>query len=238
LAGLFQAAVEIHAFCGFPQMRHFHQACLLPVVVIPTDFAEDPIVFMFEEYANLVTDVDSLAARLTERYRSHLVCRAGCSGCCDHDLSVFEVEADAVRTAVQALPAGLRQRLARQVREAQEHNARGEPVACPLLVNNRCSIYEARPIICRSQGLPLLYRAEDGNPEVDYCLLNFTQPGAIQDLDADYLVQLDGVNLKLAITNLNYCQSLGLIPSESGKRKPMSAIILEVEEQSWGKTSL
>jgi len=37
-----QAAVGIRAFCGFPQMRHFHQAYLLPAMVIPTDFAEDP----------------------------------------------------------------------------------------------------------------------------------------------------------------------------------------------------
>jgi Fe-S-cluster containining protein len=185
---------------------------------------------MFDEYARLVTDIDSLAAKLTERYRSHLVCHADCSGCCGHDLSVFEVEADTVRTAVQALPAELRQQLARQARDVQEHKAKGEPFVCPLLVDNRCLIYEARPIICRTQGLPLLYRAEDGNPEVDYCPLNFTQPGATQDLDADYLVQLDAVNFRLAATNLDYCRSLGLTPSESGKRKPMSAIIFEVEE--------
>jgi Fe-S-cluster containining protein len=185
---------------------------------------------MFDEYTNLVADIDSLAARLTKRYRPHLVCRAGCSGCCGHDLSAFEVEADTVRTALQALPAELRQRLAKQAREVQERNAKGELVACPLLVNNRCLIYEARPIICRTQGLPLLYRAEDGNPEVDYCPLNFTQPGAKQDLDANHLLQLDEINFNLAITNLNYCRSLGLMPSESGKRKPMSAIILEAEE--------
>jgi len=35
--------VEIRAFCGFPQMRHFHQAGLTPIVVITTDFAEAPI---------------------------------------------------------------------------------------------------------------------------------------------------------------------------------------------------
>ena len=34
--------VGIRAFCGFPQMRHFHQATLIPIVFLPTDFAEDP----------------------------------------------------------------------------------------------------------------------------------------------------------------------------------------------------
>ena len=40
LARLFQAAVGIRAFCGFPRTRHFHQA--KPCSFLPTDTAEDP----------------------------------------------------------------------------------------------------------------------------------------------------------------------------------------------------
>ena len=42
LARLFQAAVEIRSFCGFPRTRHFHQVYSFLLGVIPTDFAEDP----------------------------------------------------------------------------------------------------------------------------------------------------------------------------------------------------
>lgn len=188
------------------------------------------LVFVCEEYSNLLGDVDSLAEQLTKRYRSQLACRAGCSSCCGHDLSIFEAEAAAVRSALPALPIHVRERVIHQARLVQARKVREEYVACPLLVDDLCAIYDARPIICRTQGLPLLYTAEDGRQEVDYCRLNFTRPAATQDLDPDHLVQLDELNFKLAVTNLRYCRNLGILPAESGNRKPMSAIILEAEE--------
>jgi len=42
--------------------------------------------------------------------------------------------------------------------------------ACTFLYNDRCSIYEARPIICRTQGAPLFIQSEN---VLDYCPLNF-----------------------------------------------------------------
>ncbi len=187
--------------------------------------------FVSEEYTNLLSDVDLMAERLTERYRSHIACRAGCCACCRHDLSVFEVEAVSVRAALSALPEMVWEQVCRQAHDVQAHQARGEGVVCPLLVNGCCAIYEARPVICRTQGLPLLYAAEDGTQEVDFCPLNFTGTGTIEELDADHLVQLDVFNLKLASVNLDYCGSIGLPPAESGNRRPMSTLILETENQ-------
>src|SRR5205085_2454277 len=131
-----------------------------------------------EQYQQLIREADQLTAQLSARYGAHLVCRAGCSGCCHHHLSVFEVEAAAVREAVAALSTEMRERIGQQAREVRGRERRGEPVACPLLVNDRCSIYSSRPLICRTQGLPLLIETEDGSQEVDFCSLNFTAPGA------------------------------------------------------------
>src|SRR2546426_7210761 len=113
-----------------------------------------------EQYQQLIREADQMTARLSARYGAHLVCRAGCSGCCHHHLSVFEVEAVVVREAVAALPAEIRERIRHQAREVREREARGEPVACPLLLDDRCAIYSSRPLICRTQGLPLLIEAE------------------------------------------------------------------------------
>jgi len=187
------------------------------------------VIFVSDEYSKLRNEVDSLAGQLTKHYRSHLVCRVGCCECCGCDLSVFEVEAAAVRSALLALPIPFRERIVRRALEVRARKGYAEHVACPNLVDECCAIYDARPIICRTQGLPLLYTAEDGNQEVDFCRLNFTCPGATRDLDPDHLVQLDELNFKLAVTNLDYCRSLGILPAETGNRKPMSEIILEVE---------
>jgi Fe-S-cluster containining protein len=177
-------------------------------------------------YRQLIEQVGEMTAKLSARYAEHLVCQAGCSGCCHHHLSIFAVEAEAVREAILLLPENVRAIIERQAHEVIEREAKGEPVACPLLVENRCSIYEARPLICRTQGLPLLLEAEDGGQEVDFCPLNFTAPKAIDDLDEDHLVPLDDLNLKLAIVNLQHCRENGITDEASGERQRMADILL------------
>src|SRR5262245_41766590 len=168
-------------------------------------------------YKEFIEQVDRLAAKLQARYSTHLVCRAGCSGCCHHHLSVFAVEAEAARAAIEALPAPIRDRVEGQAREVIKREAQGVPAPCPLLVDDRCSIYQSRPLICRTQGLPLLMETEDGGQEVDFCPLNFTGDGALDDLDEDYLAPLDALNLRLALLNLEHCRAAGLGDEASGE---------------------
>ncbi|MBS1787876.1 MAG: YkgJ family cysteine cluster protein [Acidobacteria bacterium] len=182
---------------------------------------------MTDSYHQLIEHVDKLVANLSSRYAQHLVCRAGCSGCCHHHLSVFAVEAAAVRKSVETLPESLRHRLEQQARVVLEAEARNEAVACPMLVEDRCAIYESRPLICRTQGLPLLIEAEDGVAEVDFCPLNFTMENAVDDLDETHLVPLDDLNLKLALVNLQHCREQGIADANSGKRVSMAEIILQ-----------
>jgi uncharacterized protein len=180
-----------------------------------------------DSYQQLIKQVDEVTAKLSARYAQHLVCRAGCSGCCHHHLSVFAVEAEAVREAIAGMPIEVRGIIETQAREVIKREADGQPVACPLLVENRCSIYETRPLICRTQGLPLLLEAEDGGQEVDFCPLNFTAPEALDDLDEDSLIPLDDLNLKLAIVNLQHCRENGIADDASGERVRMADILLQ-----------
>jgi len=180
-------------------------------------------------YSALLYEVDRLAGRLSEHYRAHLVCRSGCAGCCRCDLSVFEVEAAAAETALLALPPESWRPIVDQAREAQERRVRPEPVSCPCLLDDRCAIYAARPVICRTQGLPLLYEIEDGAREVDFCPLNFTKPGATDELEEDCLVPLDRMNRQLAFVNLEFCRSQGRQTFESGKRTRMSDLVLSLD---------
>lgn len=159
--------------CARRCFSKFIQCQFCPVPVLKASIT---IVAVTESYRQLIEHVDKLTARLSSQYARHLVCRSGCSGCCRHHLSVFAVEAAAVRQAVDVLPEPLRQRLTQQAHKVLEMEAHGEPTACPMLVDDRCSIYAARPLICRTQGLPLLLEADDGEAEVDFCPLNFTAP--------------------------------------------------------------
>jgi hypothetical protein len=69
--------------------------------------------------------------------------------------------------------------------------------------------------------------AEDGEQEVDFCPLNFTETGAVEDLDEGHLVPLDAMNMRLALINLQHCRDTGLGDEASGERIQMADIILK-----------
>jgi hypothetical protein len=137
------------------------------------------------EYAALRDKVDAFSDDVMRRRAAELTCRSGCAGCCHVELSVNAVEAAAVRDQLRHLPAAERESLRdRLTRPA------GAAVRCVMLRDDdTCAIYAARPLVCRSQGLPLLYPAEfvpeaarrglssDGRA-LAICPLNFTRPDA------------------------------------------------------------
>jgi Fe-S-cluster containining protein len=176
-------------------------------------------------YRAFIKSVDALTVKLTERYQAHLLCRAGCSGCCHHHLSVFPVEAASVQSAIASLTDEVQQRLHIQAKTVMEKETNGEMASCPLLLENCCSIYESRPLICRTQGLPLLYETDKGAQEVDFCPLNFTTEEALNDLEEQHLVPLDALNLQLAKINWQYCRESGLNSEKTATRIPVAEII-------------
>lgn len=84
--------------------------------------------------------------------------------------------------------------------------------SCSLLHNNLCSIYDIRPLICRTQGLPLGYVDEDsGCIEVSACRLNFADDYQFSHED---LFLMDQFNLSLAELNMQYCSAAKLDPQQ------------------------
>ncbi len=129
-------------------------------------------------------------------------CRAGCESCCHQRFGVFEVEAAPMRRALAelALRDPTRRQRVRDQADAPEHADR-----CALLVDGRCAIYEARPMICRTHGLPILVRRDEddgasgpdevGSDRVDHCPLNFRE----QAPPAASVLRLAAVNEPLVV---------------------------------------
>jgi len=79
---------------------------------------------------------------------------------------------------------------------------------CPLLKNDHCSIYPHRPLICRTQGLPIGYIDEIIEQiEVSACPLNFAED---HPFEYDDLLLLDPFNIRLSRLNEIYCQAAGI----------------------------
>lgn len=128
-----------------------------------------------EALRGLHRDVDARAAGIASRHPGRIECRRGCSSCCVDDQSVFEVEAERIRS------------------EHPELLASGRPHpagACAFLdEEGACRVYDGRPYRCRTQGLPLRWFDEgpDGEPAEfrDVCELNLTGSPAVEAIPGE-----------------------------------------------------
>lgn len=122
--------------------------------------------------ALLQREVTRAARRLELLHEDRLHCRQGCSSCCVDDLTVFDVEADRIRLHHELL-------LATGI-----PHVRG---MCAFLdAEGGCRIYEERPYVCRTQGLPLRWLEARADLTVelrDICPLNDANP-TLQSLEA------------------------------------------------------
>jgi hypothetical protein len=193
---------------------------------------------MTPEYRALVDKVEAFTQVVGKRRQRDLACRAGCDACCHAWLTLSRVEADNVRAHLLTLSAAERTAIAERGRlqQARELTGEHEPRCAMLGADGRCGVYEARPLVCRTQGHALRYppgfvpesavrsRVRDG--EVTHCPLNYTEaaPASPDVLDAERVDQL------LALVNHRHALALGVAPDT---RTAISQLAAEADMLGW-----
>ena len=167
--------------------------------------------YLYREYETVSALVEAEFARNAQRFQNHpapgggtgLQCRRGCTACCSQLFDITLLEAAYISRHLRTLPlekqAELRRRaeayrpqrqklLAGRARErwAQQVEGRlpleGLRLPCPALdPDGACSIYEARPLVCRKFGMPLYNPRRPG--VLGACELNFSTGEQIAPAD-------------------------------------------------------
>lgn len=104
--------------------------------------------------------------KIHEKHKTQMECKKGCSKCCQTDISVFDIEAERIREWFSQLESAEVERLKDLWKTPHQEGY------CVFLYQDQCTVYEARPLICRTQGLPLYVASEN---VLDYCPLNFKE---------------------------------------------------------------
>jgi len=105
--------------------------------------------------ARIATSVDEAIAIVRDRFTPRLDCREGCSACCRRPgvlVSIPELLLllDRVRRTFDAAQRlALADRAAEYAHIVEAAQSACVSVPCPLLVNDRCSVYDSRPLVCR-----------------------------------------------------------------------------------------
>ena len=162
-------------------------------------------------YYSLREEIDSLCESLEKVHEKQLNCKKGCDLCC-MAISVFPVEFYAIRAELdfEALP---------------ELPIPTDAAQCRFLVDHSCTIYNSRPIICRTHGLPLLYRSMDSEEyELSLCELNFKEYD-FEDFDEENTYPMDRINSQLYRINKDFAAGFEGGRYNEQDRIPLSDLI-------------
>lgn len=134
--------------------------------------------------SDLYKKVAHFETQLSDDIKSKSLCKNGCSKCCYTDISIFEVEASNIKKWFAGLSVDQQNEIREKWKIPQTEGS------CAFLRNESCTIYEARPLICRTQGLALRY-VEEGEPYIDICPLNDEM---IEEMEDEDVMNLDLLN--------------------------------------------
>jgi uncharacterized protein len=152
---------------------------------------------LLSNYRDLVGRVDELCRRIEAGFRGHIACGRGCDGCCRH-ISLFPVEAVSLYAALRRLSPSRIELMRERARTADTAGP------CPLLADGLCLLYDARPLICRTHGMPLLVH-RGAERSVDFCPLNFKGIGTLHGAS---VIDLDRINETLVAINALFLGSM------------------------------
>lgn len=160
-------------------------------------------------YYQLREQIDKRTVEISEIHNKHLNCKKGCDSCCEA-ISVFPLEFAAIKKELQLEGRKLPYRRFNKFRKS-----------CMFLINGACSIYNSRPIICRTQGLPLMYQNINGQDyEVSYCQLNF-KDNDLKNFSIDNSMFMPDFNSKLFMLNKSFVESRNMYNKSPKKRIPI-----------------
>ena len=137
--------------------------------------------------------------RMFEEQKEFIKCKEGCSYCCEYGEYPFsQLEFDYLTEEYKLLDYDTKSKIIENIKKVNEQKAVSMDERfmydCPFLINNRCSVYKNRGIICRTFGL--LFDHDDDRLTMPFCHekgLNYSQ---IYDKDLGQLVmEKDGVVL-------------------------------------------
>ena len=175
-----------------------------------------------ENYETFLDIIMPAIERKFENQKEYLACSKGCSLCCETvNMQFTDTEFEYLMEGYNSLDDDVKNIVKANI-ETLIKNKGG---SCPFLINNVCSAYKYRGIICRTFGLLLI--SDEGDYNVPFCVhkgLNYAKvfDEDSQKLSADKVKEQgyenDPVFYSLSrsrIFSLQLAKDLGITPKES-----------------------
>ena len=146
-----------------------------------------------------------------EAQKPFIKCKEGCAYCCrEGEYPISELEYINLMFYYNELEDNIKDRVNENISNLLE-KSREKMYECPFLVDNRCSVYPARAIICRTFGL--ISYDEKGRKRMPFCVdldLNYSNvydKETQKELDNEIM---KGLDIDLIPIDLDRCIKIAL----------------------------
>lgn len=114
---------------------------------------------MIEKYKSYLRVIDEKLFNIRKAQAPYIFCKTGCSTCCTQGQYPYsEVEFLYLMEGFNLLSDSIKDEISKKIDaiKLEEKQFEGEKFTydCPFLINNMCSVYEHRGLICRVFGVP------------------------------------------------------------------------------------
>ncbi len=196
---------------------------------------------MVENYKKFITELQNMIDADFAQQAPYIKCQNGCAKCCqkgDYPFSTIELEflKELFIKLKPKTQAHIKSKIKSLLHEKSQSNDETFMHECPFLINNSCSVYSNRGIICRTFGL--IYYKPDGKMQIPFCAYDGLNYSEVLDLEKNIITQekVDkaGYNIEPKSFNIHYdfvtADNISSIYGFNyGKKGPLLEIIADDE---------
>ena len=123
---------------------------------------------MLKRYEKFLEKLDKRLDKYFEEQCEFIKCKPGCSLCCEVGEYPFSrLELEYLMSGFVELPFGIKHNIKEEIKRLKRENPK--LYKCPFLINNMCSVYKYRGIVCCTHGLAS-YDEDENRIRLPYCV--------------------------------------------------------------------
>ena len=168
---------------------------------------------MQDNYIQYLFDVTKELNKFFEAQKNYIFCKKGCAKCCKNAVFPYtEVEFNLLIRGMMNLDKKLQPQIMDKVEEiiqAKKFTTEKPFVYdCPFLINDVCSVYNYRGLICRAFGLMSFKKGSNEKTKVPFCAFEGLNYSNVVDVDTQIVsgekVKATGFETEPLAYNISY----------------------------------